>query len=98
MAMLHLIRNSGFNSNALTQCIEMILPQDSILLIDDGCYNFSHALLLKTLTEQQDITLYFISQHADARAQCPNNKLFIPITLAEVVALLFKHDNSITWS
>jgi tRNA 2-thiouridine synthesizing protein B len=54
--------------------------------------------LLRTLTEQQDITLYFISQHADARAQCTNNNLFIPITLAEVVALLFKHDNSITWS
>jgi tRNA 2-thiouridine synthesizing protein B len=46
MAMLHLIRNSGFNSNALTQCLEMILPQDSILLIDDGCYNLSHALLV----------------------------------------------------
>ncbi|MFT6918600.1 MAG: tRNA 2-thiouridine synthesizing protein B [Cognaticolwellia sp.] len=54
--------------------------------------------MLRTLTEQQDITLYFISQHADARAQCTNNNLFIPITLAEVVALLFKHDNSITWS
>jgi tRNA 2-thiouridine synthesizing protein B len=76
----------------------MILPQDSILLIDDGCYNFNHTLLLRTLTEQQDITLYFISQHAIARAQCPNNKLFIPITLTQVVALLFKHDNSITWS
>jgi tRNA 2-thiouridine synthesizing protein B len=98
MAMLHLIRNSGFNSNALTQCLDMILPQDSILLIDDGCYNFNHALLLRTLTEQQDITLYFISQHAIARAQCPNNKLFIPISLTQVVALLFKHDNSITWS
>ncbi|MFT6690292.1 MAG: tRNA 2-thiouridine synthesizing protein B [Colwellia sp.] len=98
MAMLHLIRNSGFNSNALTQCLDMILPQDSILLIDDGCYNFNHTLLLRTLTEQQDITLYFISQHAIARAQCPNNKLFIPITLTQVVALLFKHDNSITWS
>jgi tRNA 2-thiouridine synthesizing protein B len=98
MAMLHLIRNSSFNSNALTQCLDMILPQDSILLIDDGCYNFNHALLLRTLTEQQDITLYFISQHAIARAQCPNNKLFIPISLTQVVALLFKHDNSITWS
>ncbi|TWX73813.1 sulfurtransferase complex subunit TusB [Colwellia sp. C1TZA3] len=98
MAMLHIIRNSGFTSSALTQCLDMILPQDSIVLIDDGCYNLNHTLLLKTLTEQRDITVYFISLHADARAQRTTNSLFIATTLTEVVALLFKHNNSITWS
>jgi len=98
MAILHIIRNSAFSSNSLTLCLDMVLPQDSILLMDDGCYNLSHTLLLNAAKEQNNITVYFISLHADARAQKSTHSAFISTTLTEVLALLFKHDNSITWS
>jgi len=98
MAMLHIIRSSAFSSNALTQGLNMALPQDSILLMDDGCYNLNHSLLLAALKEHRELTVYFINLHAIARAQSSDNKSFIAITLSEVLALLFKHDNSITWS
>ena len=98
MAMLHIIRNSGYSNNALAQCLNMALPQDSILLMDDGCYNLSHKLLLDSLENKPEISVYFIKLHADARAQNNINSEFMATTLTEVVALLFKHDNSITWS
>ncbi|ARD45801.1 sulfurtransferase complex subunit TusB [Colwellia sp. PAMC 21821] len=98
MAMLHIIRSSGYSSNALAQCLDMVLPQDRILLMDDGCYNLSHKLLLDTLEKKPELSVYFISLHANARAQISTNSVFIATTLTEVVTLLFKHDNSITWS
>jgi tRNA 2-thiouridine synthesizing protein B len=76
----------------------MCLAQDSILLMDDGCYNLSHTLLLQAVTNKQKLTVYFISLHADARAQSTNNSAFNAINLTEVVTLLFKHDNCVTWS
>lgn len=98
MAMLHIIRNSGFSSNVLTQCLSMCLPQDSILLMDDGCYNFNHPLLLAALAKQPTLKIYFIDLHASARAQSSNKNLFISSTLDDILELLFSHDNSITWS
>ena len=98
MAMLHIIRNSGFSSNALTQCLSISLPQDSILLMDDGCYNLNHPLLAEALTKQPALKVYFINLHASARAQNSINPVFISSTLDNVLELLFTHDNSITWS
>jgi tRNA 2-thiouridine synthesizing protein B len=98
MATLHIIRSSGYSSNALAQCLSMLLPQDNILLMDDGCYNLSHALLLKALKDDPELTAYVVSEHASARAQSSSHSDFILTTLIEVVTLLFKHDNSITWS
>lgn len=98
MAMLHIIRSSGFSSNALTQCLSMSLPQDSILLMDDGCYNLNHPLLLAAITKQPTLKVHFMGLHANARAQSSANNSFISSTLNEVLELLFNHDNSITWS
>jgi tRNA 2-thiouridine synthesizing protein B len=98
MAMLHIIRNSGFSSSVLTQCLSMSLPQDSILLMDDGCYNLNHPLLLAALIKQPELKVYFISLHASARAQNSTHTAFISSTLDNVLELLFSHDNSITWS
>jgi tRNA 2-thiouridine synthesizing protein B len=97
MAMLHIIRSSGFTSNALTQCLNMTLPEDTILLMDDGCYNLNHPVMLETQSNQQQITVYYISLHASARAQI-NKSSFTAIGLDDVPDLIFKHDNAITWS
>ena len=98
MAMLHIIRSSGYNSNALEQCLNMLLPNDSILLMDDGCYNLNHKMLLKAQSASPVLSIYFIEHHANARAQNNINNKPIPTTLTQVVTLLFQHDNSITWS
>lgn len=97
--MLHIIRSSGFNTNALNHCLETVLPQDAILLIDDGCYNLNHPLLLAT--EKSELTIYFIASHAYARAQFIVNSeenSYIAITLDDIFSIIFKHENSITWS
>ncbi len=96
--MLHIIRTSAFTSKVLEQCLSMCLSDDSILLMDDGCYNLNHALLLEAHAKQSTITVYFISLHASARAKKNTNDAFNAITLTEVLALVFQHDNSITWS
>ena len=98
MAMLHIIRSSGYNNNALAQCLNMLLPNDSILLMDDGCYNVNHKLLLKAQLAAPELKIFFIEQHANARAQKNIAQAFSPTTLTDVVNLLFQHDNSITWS
>ena len=98
MAMLHIIRSSAFTSNALKQCLSMCFSDDSILLMDDGCYNLNHALLLEAQVKQSAKRVYFIGFHASARAQKNTNDTFTAITLTEVIALLFQYDNSITWS
>ena len=71
MAMLHIIRRSGFTSNALAQCLSMVLADDSILLMDDGCYNVNHPLLLEALTSKPNTAVYFVDVHTSARAQAP---------------------------
>lgn len=100
MTMLHIIRSSGFNSNALTQCLGLVANNDSIILMDDGCYNLQHPLLLELLesnSTQAYINVYFIDSHAHARAQSYNN-MCKAITLTNMLDLIFKHNNSITWS
>lgn len=98
MAMLHIIRSSGFTSNALTQCLNMTLPEDTILLMDDGCYNLNHPMMLEAQFKQQELAVYYISLHASARAQSSNQSSFTAIDLDDVLGLIFKHDNAITWS
>lgn len=98
MAMLHIIRSSGFSSNILTHCLTMAQPQDSILLMDDGCYNLNHPLLLAAAVKQPELKVYFIKLHADARAQSSDKHTFTPSTLAQMLELIFNHDNSMTWS
>lgn len=98
MAMLHIIRNSGFTSNTLSQCLTMCLPEDAILLMDDGCYNLQHPLLLEALTKQTAITVYYLSLHANARAQHNEHPSLTAINFDEVLKLIFTFNNSITWS
>lgn len=94
--MLHIIRHSAFTSNALTLCLETLSNHDSILLMDDGCYNLRHKLIEKAALLLSSQNIYYIGIHAGARAQ--NNAELQPITLAQSLELIFNHDNTITWS
>lgn len=97
MSTLHIVRSSGFNTSALTQCLSLVSNTDSVLLIDDGCYNINHPLLIELLASHPEISVNIIDTHADARAQA-TNKLISTITLTDMLELIFNHNNSITWS
>lgn len=94
--MLHIVRVSGFSSQALSQCLTMCLADDSILLLDDGCYNLANNELADALAHKKITTVFFVEEHAKARAQYSND--FKPITLADVLPLIFNHNNTTTWS
>lgn len=94
MAMLHIVRSSAFSHDVLQNCFNTYLPQDSILLLDDGCYNVNHPLLADKAFNQSRI--YVVQPHMDARAM--THQHYIELTMTDVVALIFKHENSITWS
>ena len=98
MAMLHIIRNSAFNNNSLSQCLAMCMAQDTILLMDDGCYNLQHPLLLDMPTKHSEINVHFLQLHATARAQHTEQGLFTAVSMEDVLQLIFSHDNAITWS
>jgi len=92
MTTLHLVRQSAFTTNDFYQCIQVVEKNDTVVLIDDGCYNANHPLLLEI--KQNNIVLFIIENHAKARGICSNlNK--IDMTL--LVELTFKNDTVITW-
>ncbi|SEL12046.1 tRNA 2-thiouridine synthesizing protein B [Colwellia chukchiensis] len=96
--MLHIIRHSGFNSNALTLCLDTALAGDAILLMDDGCYNLTHPSLLAKCGKQTELKVYFVDLHAKARAIHTNQAAVSAIDMSAVITLIFQHENSITWS
>lgn len=97
MTTLHIVRQSAFSSNDLAQCISVLEPQDTIVLIDDGCYNLNHELmshLINKLDSAMQITV--IGEHAKARAITPSNTIK-SIEMTNVVELTFLHQKVITW-
>ncbi|TYK66850.1 sulfurtransferase complex subunit TusB [Colwellia echini] len=96
MSTLHLVRQSAFTTNDFAQCINILGQRDTIVLMDDGCYNLKHTLLdtlLNTVTTSQ---LNVITSHARARAidiQANVNN----IEMSALVALTFTHQQVVTW-
>ena len=97
MNTLHLVRQSAFTSNDFAQCLSVLDHADTIILMDDGCYNLKHSLM-NSLIKRIDntININVITSHAKARAiesiVAVNN-----IEMADVVELTFKHKKVITW-
>jgi tRNA 2-thiouridine synthesizing protein B len=91
---LHLIRQSPFINRDIELCCHNLLPGDSIVLIDDGCYTLTHPVFDEFQRICQHI--YVVEQHVLARG------LSIPkqaqsINLAKLNQLFFQYDNSVTW-
>lgn len=97
MSTLHIVRQSAFMTSDLAQCISLLLSEDTLVLIDDGCYNLSHRLLTDLLSQPNNsITVNVIKSHAEARA------LLVPkgVNIIEMTALVeftFTHQKVITW-
>lgn len=97
MSTLHLVRQSAFSTNDLEQCLSVLGQQDSVVLMDDGCYNLKHPLMQGLIKQENGtITIYVISSHAQARA-IKKITTINHIDMADVVDLTFNHNKVITW-
>lgn len=93
MSTLHLVRQSAFNRNDFQQCIDVLAEQDTMILMDDGCYNLKHPLMTDLLTK---ININVITMHAQARAVEVITGIK-QVSMADVVTLTFTHNKVITW-
>jgi sulfur relay protein TusB/DsrH len=91
---LHLLRQSPFTHNDVLLCSDNLLKNDSVVLMDDGCYALSHAFLGKL--QQNCENIFIIKQHALARGLSLNNNIQL-IDIAMLNQFIFKHKNSVTW-
>lgn len=91
---LHLLRLSPFTNNDMLLCNENLMLNDSVVLLDDGCYTLNHPLLNKLQIKCDNI--FIIEQHALARGlSLKNNIQAIDITTLN--QFVFEHKNSVTW-
>jgi len=94
MTTIHIIRTSPFHTNKVKLCLTTLTQNDSVLLIDDGCYLLNHQILetIKQITEQ----IYVIESHSLARG-LETNESAQYICFKTLNELIFTHNNSITW-
>lgn len=97
MSTLHLVRKSAFTTNDFAQCLSVLDEKDTIVLMDDGCYNLKHPLL-DSLIKRADstISINVIANHAQARA-IETHAAVKHIEMPDVVELTFTHNKVITW-
>ncbi len=97
MGTLHLVRQSAFATNDFAQCLSVLDHQDSVVLMDDGCYNLKHSLMDSLLKRVDDtVNIHVITNHAQARA-IETIATINHIEMADVVNLTFNHNKVITW-
>lgn len=97
-SMLHIIRQVSFASDLLQQCLALLKEGDAVLFIDDGCYNVTHPLMSNIIEIIGKNNVFIIDVHAQARSLSGFDNLFNSITYQQAIQLIFKQDNSITWS
>ena len=96
MALLHLVRQSAFNSPDFEQCIDNMNSGDQLVLIDDGCYNLNHPLLTKAIHKLATSALFVVTTHCEARALTFSNDVQ-GITMEELAIKTFELDSVVTW-
>jgi sulfur relay protein TusB/DsrH len=90
MSMLHLVRTSAFQTSDFEQCLDVIQANDTIVLLDDGCYNLSHDLW-------QQPALYIVEAHAQARAITIDKEKINTLSLDALMTLICATEKSVTW-
>jgi len=96
MAILHIIRQSAFNSSDLEQCSKLATKVDTIVLIDDACYNVTHPLIKHIVDQLPGIAIKIMHSHAQARA-ISIVKPITAIAMNDLIDLTFSHEKVITW-
>lgn len=96
MSILHLVRSSQFQSTDFSQCLGLLASDDRLVLLDDGCYNLHHPLLVQAQEKLLPEKIAVVTSHAQARAVVlPETTTGISMT--ELVHLTFISDSVVTW-
>lgn len=91
---LHLLRQSPFDANDLANCCNILKENDTVVLLDDGCYTLSHSLLSELYNNCTNI--FVIKQHAVSRGLKITSSIQ-SINITTLNQLIFEHSNSVTW-
>jgi len=97
MSMLHLVRTSAFQANDFEQCLQLVQKGDTIVLLDDGCYNLNHTLWQQALSKVSLSALYIIEAHAQARAIAIDKEKINSLSLTSLMTLICETEKSVTW-
>ncbi|AOW75562.1 hypothetical protein A3Q34_00890 [Colwellia sp. PAMC 20917] len=97
MSMLHLVRTSAFQTSDFEQCLDVIQVNDTIVLLDDGCYNLSHDLWQQALSKIALPALYIVEAHAQARAITIDKEKINTLSLDALMTLICATEKSVTW-
>ncbi|MBA6251701.1 MULTISPECIES: sulfurtransferase complex subunit TusB [unclassified Colwellia] len=97
MSMLHLVRTSAFQTSDFEQCLDVIQANDTIVLLDDGCYNLSHDLWQQALSKIALPALYIVEAHAQARAITIDKEKINTLSLDALMTLICATEKSVTW-
>ena len=100
MSTLHTVNKSPFQSKCLRNCLDLIAPDDALLLIEDGTYALKlggkdHTLLLNTI--QQGVKVYALNSDALARGLKPSFEGITAINEPMFVELCCKHQRIQSW-
>lgn len=96
MTTLHIVRKSAFSTNDLAQCLALATKTDTIILLDDACYNVNHPLIEQALTRQPELAIRIMKTHALARSITIIDGIKA-IVMKELISLTFTYNKVITW-
>jgi len=96
MSVLHLLRSSAFEKNDFKQCLKNLKPDDSLVLMDDGCYNLHHPLMNEARAILDLANIHMVKTHAQARAVNCDQDITL-IALDDIILLTFSKDTVVTW-
>lgn len=89
---LHLIQKSPFQTSVLTDCLNIIAEDDSILFMQDGIYSLQHAALNGIKN-----TAYALQDDLTARGILNCRPSCQAISYQEFVAICSQHEHTISW-
>lgn len=90
--MLHLIQKSPFQTQCLSECLNIASKDDAFLLMHDGVYAIQKADFI----EQHD-NIYALESDLKARGLTNNNSNVSIISYSEFVALTEQHNKVLSW-
>ena len=99
MSVLHLINKSPFSHSAAMECLQMVQPGDSILLLEEGVYGaLEHSPLSDRLKALQGVAVCALEPDLTARAISTNCLPTVRIIgMADFVQLAIAHEQSLSW-
>lgn len=96
--MLHIVNRSPFTSTALTECLKIIQPNDTLLLIEDAVIAATGKLGQQLECQQDKFRIVVLMNDILARGLTHKVAALPKIDYSDFVVLTEQHQSSITWS